>query len=160
MAGTSIKTIAEFMDKLGWHYQMDERRGMILSGASGANGTYMLLIHLQQNNTLLLMITVAKALEGPNLSKSKLTQLDEKLLEINYRLAIGGFERSSETGEVRYRVGVPTDDGGLNQAQFRHLLLVTCSTVDTKNPEIMGLIYGNQPTNAPKAPDSDKDFVL
>lgn len=160
MAAMGIKKIAEYLDKFDWRYQMDEKRGVILCGASGANGSYMMLIHLQQNNTLLLMITVAKALEGPNLSKSKLAQLDEALLQINYSLAIGGFERSSETGDVRYRASVPTDDGGLNQAQFRHLLLATCATVDAKNPEIMGLIYGNQPANPPKGPEPDKDYKL
>ena len=142
MGDMSIKKIGGYLDKLGWHYQMSEKQGMILSGATGKNGTYMLIIGLQQNDTLLLMLPLAKALEGPNLTKSQLAQLNEMLMDTNFGLAVGGFERNRESGEVRYRVGVPTEDGGLTEAQFRHLLMASCGSVDQNYPKIMQLIHG------------------
>lgn len=142
----SIKEVAKHLDHLGWRYQMDEKRNTILSGASGDNGTYMMIITLQQNNTLLILMPCAKA---SGLPKSKLAELDETLLNLNYRLAVGAFERDSSDGDIRFRVGFPAEDGP-SREQMTHMLMAVCLSVDKHSPEIQRLIHGG---NAPKFGD-------
>ncbi len=146
MAEFTIKKVAEYLDKLGLRYQLDRENEQILTGYSGDNGNYLFVVRLQKSNNTLFILTpsLAKAHEGEKLSKPQLSDLLEALLNMNYTLALGCFERDSSDGEIRFRVSAPTENDGPTREQFTHLLMAAFVTVDRFYPEIQRAIYGGE----------------
>lgn len=142
MAEMTIKKIAQYLDKIGWRYRVGD--DMIETGFSGQSGIYPLVIGLQRRNNTLLFMTQPLAKAKDNISRSQLSELLEALLNMNYTLAIGCFERDSSDGEIRFRAGTPTEDGGLTFEQFRNWLMASCAAVDRYYPELQGYIYGKK----------------
>lgn len=150
MGEMTIKKIAEYLGKIGLHSQVDRENERILVPFSGNNGSYLFVIQLQRSNDTLVIVVPNLAKAGENLAKSQLSELLEALLNINYMIAIGCFERDSSDGEIRFRVGIPTEDGGPSLKQFQHSFMVALATVDRYYPEIQKTIYGERAVKTPE----------
>jgi hypothetical protein len=146
MAKTSIEQISQYLNKLNIQHDVKHEHDLIISKIAGTNSIYTFGFALQESSNTFVMLTpyLAKAMPGVNMPESHLPTVMELLLDINYKLALGAFERNRSDGEIRFTISVPTEDSSPTEAQMLHLLAACLFSVDTYYPAIQAAIYAGE----------------
>lgn len=131
---TPMSVVEDALKQRSWKYQQLDQNS-VLAGFATESANYILRIaYLDAQQTLTMtfspMVGEAKLLTTligrlpvltvhPNVGHTpeQVFRVCEALLEQNYRLVTGSFERDPSDGEVRFSVAIPVRDGSVTVQQ-------------------------------------------
>ncbi|MBI5833969.1 MAG: hypothetical protein HZB16_16875 [Armatimonadetes bacterium] len=103
--------------RVGLALGRDERRGCLRADLDVESGHWELLVWLDtQDGDLLLLVPHYLRAPRREQDSAARARLCERLLALNYDLALGCFELDPADGEVRFRLAVPLGDQPAGEA--------------------------------------------
>lgn len=135
----TLDTLARYLDRDEWRYDMDPEGSCIRTGFRGDHATYRAMVLLDAEKQRVRFIV-------PNyLNLTKIadkTRILERLMELNMQYILLKFGYDPADGEVRAEIDVPVNDSNLSYEGFRRCLYCLLTAVDEEYPEMMRLMWG------------------
>ncbi|MGA0200041.1 MAG: hypothetical protein ACO3NK_13175 [Prochlorotrichaceae cyanobacterium] len=142
---TTLETIATYLDRRGWRYQLEPEQSRIVTGVQAENiDTLQIVIRLREDGEYL-------DLFSPNLLNVKdhvyKGVLFQTLLHLSWESKLLRWEYDPSDGEVRASVLIALEDNSLTERQFNRLLESLIDLVDRQSmPRIQSVLStGNDP---------------
>jgi hypothetical protein len=135
----TLDTLARYLDRDEWRYDMDPEGSCIRTGFRGDNATYraMILFDAEKQRVRFIVpnyLNLAKVRD-----KSKVL---ERLMELNMQYILLKFGYDPADGEVRAEIDVPVNDTDLSYEGFRRCLYCLLTAADEEYPEMTRLMWG------------------
>lgn len=148
----STDLVEKYLDRYGWPRhetapQPPEAEGIVLTGWASPlspEGQPLWIDPLREQRGL--RFTAKHIAEAPpdGTPSDRLRALLFAMAAINHRLVLGAFALDPETGEVVFKLGIPTDADDLRYDEFAHCLDVVRGTVDLHGDTLRGLVDGTK----------------
>jgi hypothetical protein len=137
----TIDTLARYLDRDQWRYDLDPESSCIRTGFRGDHATFRAMVLLDVEKQRVRFI-VANYL---NLSKvAEKSLILERLMELNMQYIMLKFGYDPADGEVRAEIDVPVNDTEMSYEGFRRCLYCLLTAVDEEYPEMMRLMWGDE----------------
>jgi hypothetical protein len=155
-----MNTVELAMKKHGWKYhRMDSRT--ILTGFGAPGHTHLVGIrHEEDKQTLLFLFHPSRS--SADILKAVITgqqpfirvhpaaghtaeqvaQVCELLLQLNFEMALGSFERDQSDGEIRFRIALPYRDTSLTAEQVSWCLELGLASAAIGMQKIDAILHG------------------
>lgn len=132
-----LDVVACALASYDWLFVRDEEHRTIDSTVRTDSGTFQLRFKSSDDNALLLFTVTA-----PNAIpvESRLVAL-EYLMNINWRLTVGGFVLDMRDGEVQFKIGYDTTDGSLSLKAVQRMLTLGIGLFDKYYMELLALCF-------------------
>ena len=148
----TLDTLARYLDRDEWRYDMDVAGSCIRTGFRGDHATYRAMVLFDQEKARVRFI-VPNYL---NLTKVKeRSRIVERMMELNMQYILLKFGYDPQDGEVRAEIDVPVNDTMMSYECFRRCLYCLLTAVDEEYPEMMRLMWGEK--GEPKAKDGEPE---
>jgi hypothetical protein len=158
----ALEVVESRLKAQDWKYtRVDERT--VLTGFRAGPGAVLLHVRNEPGKRALLLMANAlpsagnafAALEAgrppvlcvhakTGYSEQQVQRVCENLLARNYRFAVGGFERDSSDGEVRFRIGLPYRDSLPTEDQIAWCIAATAEAMSEFLRDLGDLGAGKQ----------------
>ena len=136
----TLDTLARYLDRDEWRYDMDTEGSCIRTGFRGDHATYRAMV-LYDNDKQRVRFIVPNYL---NLTKVQdKARVLERLMELNMQYILLKFGYDPADGEVRAEIDVPVNDSDLSYEGFRRCLYCLLTAVDEEYPAMTRLMWGN-----------------
>lgn len=152
-----IVTVERALKKRNWRYL--RLSDLIVTGVRTQAGNYIIIVADDHRRKTVLMMFLPLSGVGDNLEAfaersrppglrvhqdvghlpDQVANVCELLLEENYRILLGRFERNPSDGEIRFVVAIPYRDRPLSKDQVDWCIEVGISTCDEVFPKIYRL---------------------
>jgi hypothetical protein len=137
----TLDTLARYLDRDEWRYDLDSEGSCIRTGFRGDHATYRAMV-LYDSEKQRVRFIVPNYL---NLSKVKdKSRLLERLMELNMQYILLKFGYDPADGEVRAEIDVPVNDSDISYEGFRRCLYCLLTAVDEEYPVMMRLMWGDK----------------
>ncbi len=157
--GTTLETIAGFMDARGVKYQLEREKSRILTGfgtknykdASGHSGV-LLSVEVKEDGEYLIVTApeVYKYKDGPHL-----TAVLQACLWVCFATKSLQYEYDYRDGEIRAVVEIPLEDAILTEKQLFRILLTIPTVLDRYDSVVRSAIERGTPPS--EATESGRD---
>jgi hypothetical protein len=138
-AELTLDQLCRYLDDDGFGHSVREDGTGIETGFRARTGTFHMLIFLRQDPALVgAIVRIPEIVPEP-----KRPQMADALARANYGLSLGCFELDMSTGELDFRVSMPTAGANLSHEQFRALLGSAMWTTDRYHRALCRLIYAD-----------------
>jgi hypothetical protein len=135
----TLDTLARYLDRDEWRYDLDAEGSCIRTGFRGDHATYRAMV-LYDNEKQRVRFIVPNYL---NLSKVQdKSRILERLMELNMQYILLKFGYDPADGEVRAEIDVPVNDSDISYEGFRRCLYCLLTAVDEEYPVMMRLMWG------------------
>lgn len=125
---TTLQTLAHFLDRRHWRYQVDAANNRILSGVEATNVTQFLIVLQLSEGGEFLQFQAPQLLQVPDhLYKGVLLQT---MAHIEYQIKMLRLEYDPIDGEIRASIELPLEDAALTERQFNRCLEGLVQLVD------------------------------
>jgi hypothetical protein len=134
---TNATRVETYLSKNDWRFQKEKgntgtlRMGFVLQGFA-----FDLIIQDAAKQEVLLFLTPHIAF----VPKHRKRDFAELLAELNYGLILGTYEMDPEDGELRLKIGVPTDQNAITEGQIEHCMRVLLSILSNSFPRIAAFL--------------------
>ena len=142
----TLDTLARYLDRDEWRYDMDPEGSCIRTGFRGDNATYRAMILFDAEKQRVRFIVPNYLNLGKVRDKGKVL---ERLMELNMQYILLKFGYDPADGEVRAEIDVPVNDTDLSYEGFRRCLYCLLTAADEEYPEMTRLMWGKD--GPPKA---------
>jgi len=120
MAAT-LQQIAQYLDALEWHYEIDQPSSQIITGVRGENVDRLLVVIGLDEEGEFFEIYAPRVLEGIQNHPHKAAIL-QTMLCISWETRMLQWEYDPADGEIRAIIEFPLEDASLTERQFRRCL--------------------------------------
>ena len=141
----TIDALARYLDRDEWRYDLDPDTSCIRTGFRGEHTTFRAMVIYDPDKQRVRFIVPNYLNLGKVKDKSKIL---ERLMYLNMQYILVKFGYDPADGEVRAEIDVPVNDTDLSYEGFRSCLYCLFTAVDEEYPEMMRLIYGQQPAES------------
>jgi hypothetical protein len=147
----TTELVEKYLDKHGWPKHMSreeqgEKEGIVLTGwrSQGGDGRALLIDPMHEKKSLRFMATGILKAPPSSTSSDRLNGLLMAMCMLNRQIIMGKWSYDPSDGEVRFDLGVPTDDDDLSYEEFEHCLKMVVAAVDVYAPELRSLADGKK----------------
>lgn len=135
----TLDTLARYLDRDEWRYDMDPEGSCIRTGFRGDNATYraMILFDSEKQRVRFIVPNYLNLVKVRDKSK-----VLERLMELNMQYILLKFGYDPADGEVRAEIDVPVNDTDLSYEGFRRCLYCLLTAADEEYPEMTRLMWG------------------
>jgi hypothetical protein len=135
----TLDTLARYLDRDEWRYDMDPEGSCIRTGFRGDNATYraMILFDSEKQRVRFIVPNYLNLVKVRDKSK-----VLERLMELNMQYILLKFGFDPADGEVRAEIDVPVNDTDLSYEGFRRCLYCLLTAADEEYPEMTRLMWG------------------
>ena len=140
--------VEKYLDRLGWQQhearpELGEQEGVVITGWQGPGGGTGLLIDPIKEKNLLRFLAVDILKAPPSSTPSAhLNGLLMAMGFLNRQLILGKWSYDPSDGEVRFDLGVATDDDDLSFEEFGHCLKGVVIAVDGYAGDLRSIAEG------------------
>lgn len=125
---TTLSTLAHFLDRRNWRYQIDPGNERILTGVQAANvAQFLIVLQLSENGEFLQFQAPQMMQVADHVYKGVLLQT---MAHIEYQVKLLRLEYDPADGEVRASISLPLEDAPLTERQFNRCLEALVQLVD------------------------------
>lgn len=125
---TTLSTLARFLDRRNWRYQIDPANNRIITGVQATQVAQLGLVLQLSENGEFLQLQAPQILQVPHhLYKGLLLQT---MAHIEYQVKMLRLEYDPTDGEVRASIELPLEDAVLTERQFNRCLEGLVQLVD------------------------------
>ncbi|HYG77098.1 MAG TPA: YbjN domain-containing protein [Planctomycetota bacterium] len=135
----TLDTLARYLDRDEWRYDLDPEGSCIRTGFRGDHATYraMVLFDAEKQRVRFIVPNYLNLTKIPDRAR-----ILERLMELNMQYILLKFGFDPADGEVRAEIDVPVNDSNLSYEGFRRCLYCLLTAVDEEYPEMMRLMWG------------------
>jgi hypothetical protein len=146
--GANLKQIANYLDKLGWEYRLDQEEDRIITGVEADNiEDFLIVVQLDEGGKFFRLFA-PHVLPGVQDHPHKGAIL-QTMLAISWETKMLQWEYDPSDGEIRAIIEFPLEDSILTERQFHRCLSGLIQIVDNvaipRLQEVMAT--GNDPGN-------------
>jgi len=152
----TLDTLARYLDRDEWRYDMDVAGSCIRTGFRGDHATYraMVLYDADKDRVRFIVpnyLNLTKVEDRPRIL--------ERLMELNMQYILLKFGYDPQDGEVRAEIDVPVNDTMMSYECFRRCLYCLLTAADEEYPELMRLMWGEKgaPKEATEEAEGDEE---
>lgn len=148
---TTLQTLAHFLDRRDWRYQIDATNNRILTGVRATQGTHFLIVLQLSEEGEFLQFQAPRLLQVPDhLYKGVFLQT---MAHIEYQVKMLRLEYDPNDGEVQASIELPLEDSPLTERQFNRCLEGLVQLVDREAmPRLQAVLAtGEDPGQKPLA---------
>lgn len=128
--GTNLHQIAEYLDKLGWRYDIEEEAERIITGVQAENvDEFLIVVQLDEDGEFFKLFA-PQVLGGVKNHPHK-TAILQTMLCISWETKMLQWEYDPTDGEIRAIIEFPLEDSTLTERQFNRCLAGLVQIVDT-----------------------------
>ena len=138
-----FKKLCETLDAREWHYDKDEEKLLIESGAQGEDLPIQLRIRVDAGRQLVYLV-----------SPLSFTVEDDHRLDlaiavsaINNMLVDGSFDYNVVKGRIAFRMTNSFWESEMGEDMFFYLVMCACQTVDDYNDQLLLIARGKLPVD-------------
>lgn len=135
----TLDQLCKVLEDDGFGYNVREDGPAIETGFRARTGAFRLVIFLREDPPLLGAIVRIPEV----VPEAKRPAVAEALARANFGLSLGCFELDMSSGEMDFRVSMPTACGDVSREQFRSLLGAAMWTTDRYHRAVCRLLYGD-----------------
>jgi len=137
----TLDTLARYLDRDEWRYDLDPEGSCIRTGFRGDHATYraMVLFDAEKQRVRFIVPNYLNLTKIPDRAR-----IIERLMELNMQYILLKFGFDPADGEVRAEIDVPVNDSNLSYEGFRRCLYCLLTAVDEEYPEMMRLMWGTE----------------
>ena len=136
---SDLDKIIRYLQTENWNFSVERERQIILTSATGDNGTYRIILDLKEEAHILIVYVYLPS----KVPLEKRLQVAEYITRANYGLVIGNFELDFKDGEVRYKGSLEYADGDLPHKMMDQLIQKCAYTMNRYFPGLMRVIFGD-----------------
>jgi hypothetical protein len=135
----TLDTLARYLDRDEWRYDMDVAGNCIRTGFRGDHATYraMVLFDADKDRVRFIVPNYLNLTKVENRSR-----ILERLMELNMQYILMKFGYDPQDGEVRAEIDVPVNDATMSYECFRRCLYCLLTAADEEYPDMMRLMWG------------------
>jgi hypothetical protein len=127
--GANLKQIANYLDRLGWDYRLDEEEDRIITGVDADNlEDFLIVVQLDEEGKFF-RVFAPQVLAGVQDHPHKGVIL-QTMLAISWETKMLQWEYDPSDGEVRAIIEFPLEDSILTEKQFHRCLSGLIQIVD------------------------------
>ncbi|HEY9801476.1 MAG TPA: hypothetical protein V6D25_14055 [Leptolyngbyaceae cyanobacterium] len=127
--GANLKQIANYLDRLGWDYRLDEEEDRIITGVDADNlEDFLIVVQLDEEGKFF-RVFAPQVLAGVQDHPHKGAIL-QTMLAISWETKMLQWEYDPSDGEVRAIIEFPLEDSALTEKQFHRCLSGLIQIVD------------------------------
>jgi hypothetical protein len=127
--GATLQQIADYLDKKGWKYRLDEEQSRILTGVRADNlEDFLIVIQLDEDGEFFELFA-PRVLSGVKDHPHKSAIL-QTMLCISWETKMLQWEYDPSDGEIRAIIEFPLEDSTLTERQFNRCLYSLIELVD------------------------------
>ncbi|MGH1392572.1 MAG: hypothetical protein ACRAVC_00865 [Trichormus sp.] len=146
--GANLKQIANYLDKLGWEYRLDQEEDRIITGVEADNlEDFLIVVQLDEEGKFFRLFA-PHVLPGVQDHPHK-GEILQTMLAISWETKMLQWEYDPSDGEIRAIIEFPLEDSILTERQFHRCLSGLIQIVDNvaipRLQEVMAT--GNDPGN-------------
>jgi hypothetical protein len=147
--------VEKYLDRHGWRKHMaqeesGEKEGIVITGwrSPVSEGTALLIDPVFEKKSLRFMASGILKAPPSTTSSEHLNGLLMAMCLLNRQLIMGKWTYDPSDGEVRFDLGVPTDDDDLSFEAFEHCLKTVVAAVDVYGGDLRSLANGTKKLSA------------
>ena len=134
-----MDTCERSLKERGWKYQRSDAN-TIVTGMTGQEGRsyYFSIRHDEQKKTLLFLFNPLRPdteatrplliHTSAGLTEDEVAEIVALLMDENYRMVLGSFERDESDGEIRFRIALPYRDASPTLEQVNWCMMIAIAT--------------------------------
>jgi hypothetical protein len=127
--GVTLKQIAQYLERAGWNYQLDEKENRILTGVYAENlENFLIVVQLEEDGEFFEMFA-PRVMSGIKDHPHKAAIL-QTMLSISWETKMLQWEYDPDDGEIRAIIEFPLEDSTLTEKQFNRCLYGLVQLVD------------------------------
>jgi hypothetical protein len=136
---TTFQTVVEFFKRNKWTFQAVENRPILSANFRGRNGSYRLLVSVDESDDLVQVFCFVPVVVPPH----KLAAVSELCIRISHNMKLGRFELNHADGELRFQTYGTYPARDLKEEVLRRVFGVNLAMTDQHFPAFIAVIYSD-----------------
>lgn len=132
-----FQAVIDHFQKNGWNFQVMEACPMLSANFVGQNGTYRLMVAVDETDDLVQVFGFVPLVVPPH----RLAAVSELCIRLSRNLKIGRFELNHADGEVRFQTYGAYPLGELNERVLQRVFGLNLAMTDLHFPAFIEVIY-------------------